>query len=398
MKIVAIVAEYNPFHYGHLHQIETIRKTFGEDTAIIAVMSGNYTQRGELALMNKVERAKCALACGVNLVLELPFPYSMSSAEHFANAAVHIIDSLGVVDVLSFGSECGSLEILKTACKRLNQPEFLSRRQNLIHQNKKIGYASANETVYRELYGEDGFVFSSNNILSLMYLQALDRLNSNILSHTLKRVGNAYNDISLDSRIASASAIREGIYKNTEGVFDYCPLPVKKHLMDAMEKGDLLLSISRLDSAVLSHLLLNTSSSCPVHEGEDGLYNRLLKSVQKASSIPDLITLSETKKYTTARIRRVLWNSIIGVTSSNVKTLPCFTQLLASDSLGQAILKRTKKTAKIQILTKPTRYDKQNLLLKSQVEMSHKMDMLYAIALGHPSSEALTYTPFIKVD
>ena len=82
MKIVAIVAEYNPFHYGHLYQIETIRKTFGEDTAIIAVMSGNYTQRGELALLNKVERAKCALACGVNLVLELPFPYSMSSAEH----------------------------------------------------------------------------------------------------------------------------------------------------------------------------------------------------------------------------------------------------------------------------------------------------------------------------
>ena len=104
MKIVAIVAEYNPFHYGHLYQIETIRKTFGEDTAIIAVMSGNYTQRGELALLNKVERAKCALACGVNLVLELPFPYSMSSAEHFANAAIHIIDSLGVVDILSFGS------------------------------------------------------------------------------------------------------------------------------------------------------------------------------------------------------------------------------------------------------------------------------------------------------
>ena len=165
-----------------------------------------------------------------------------------------------------------------------------------------------------------------------------------------------------------------------------------------MSENRLLLSTSRLNSAVLSHLMLNASKSCAIHDGEDGLYNRLLRSAQRASSIPDLIALTETKKYTRARIRRVLWNSIIGVTSSNVRTLPCFTQLLASDSLGHAILKRTKKTAKIHILTKPTRYNKENPLLKCQVEMSHKMDMLYAIALGHSSSEALAYSPYIEKD
>ena len=119
MKIIAIVSEYNPFHLGHLYQIESIRKTYGEEALIIAVMSGNYTQRGELALLDKVERAKFAVLCGVNLVLELPFPYSMASAEFFAKSAVHIINSLGVVDILSFGSECGSLDELCLVSERM---------------------------------------------------------------------------------------------------------------------------------------------------------------------------------------------------------------------------------------------------------------------------------------
>ncbi len=397
MKIVAIVAEYNPFHYGHLYQIKNIRKVYGQDAVIIAVMSGNYTQRGELALLDKFERAKCAVLCGVNLVLELPFPYSMSSAQHFANSAVHIINSLNVVDILSFGSECGSLEVLDCVSQRMEDDAFLSARQSLMDNNKKLGFASANEAAYRSMYGDDEFTFSSNNTLALMYLQALKQCQSNITPHTVKRIGNAYNDLSLTQQYASASAIRQGLLNDVKNILDYCPPPTQHSLMEAKKNGNLLFSPSRLDSAVISHFLLNSSDSILVHEGEDGLYNRLLRNARKASTISDLITLSETKKYTKARIRRVLWNSLIGVTSSNVTTRPRFTQLLASDALGLAILKRTKKTATIKILTKPTRYDKSDPILVSQVEMSHKMDMFYSLAkTGHSASEAVTSSPFIK--
>ena len=124
MKTVAIISEYNPFHNGHLYQIEKVREHFGDDTAIIAIMSSNFTQRGDVAIMDKWARAESAVRCGVNLVLELPFPYSMSSAEFFAKAGVHIADSIGVVDVIAFGSESGDITHLVETARNLSSREL----------------------------------------------------------------------------------------------------------------------------------------------------------------------------------------------------------------------------------------------------------------------------------
>ena len=125
MKTVAIISEYNPFHSGHVYQIRRIREDFGEDTRIVAIMSGNYTQRGHIAMMDKSARAKMAVLCGANLVLELPFPYSMGSAEIFAKAGVAIAEGIGQIDVLSFGSECGNLSLLKETAERMQKKEFI---------------------------------------------------------------------------------------------------------------------------------------------------------------------------------------------------------------------------------------------------------------------------------
>ena len=136
MKTVAIISEYNPFHSGHEYQIQKIREEFGADTRIIAIMSGNYTQRGEMAIMDKSLRAECAVRCGVNLVLELPFPFSSSSAEFFSRSGVKIAHSLGVVDYLSFGSECGSIEELVNAAKNMSSKEYKALlKQNLAAKN-----------------------------------------------------------------------------------------------------------------------------------------------------------------------------------------------------------------------------------------------------------------------
>ena len=181
-------------------------------------------------------------------------------------------------------------------------------------------------------------------------------------------------------------------------MLSYVPTPARDELAAAYQGAQLLLSPERLYSAVISHLLINTPDPDSVYEGEDGLYNRLVKNASKAKSLSDLITLSETKKYTRARIRRVIFNALIGVTSSDVRKAPAYTQLLASDASGLAILKKAKKTASIPILTKPSRTADLPPEVQAQLKRSWQLDVYYSLALGegHDASEALTFTPFVK--
>ncbi|MBR2431756.1 MAG: nucleotidyltransferase family protein, partial [Clostridia bacterium] len=154
---VAIISEYNPFHSGHEYQINAIREELGSDTEIIAVMSGNFTQRGELALADKYLRAEWAVRCGVNLVLELPFPYSMSSAEIFARSAVSIIKSLNVVDMISFGSESGDAKALTEIAENMLKDEYKSAFDSLksSEEYKNLGYPALCEEAYKKAFNSD---------------------------------------------------------------------------------------------------------------------------------------------------------------------------------------------------------------------------------------------------
>ena len=169
MKTVAIICEYNPFHSGHLCQMRCIREQFGENTRIVAIMSGNFTQRGDVAFLDKSARAKMALACGANLVLELPFPYSMGSAEIFCEAGVRIADALGCVDLLSFGSECGDLTVLVSAAKIASSDAFKARIDALEKEHPALGYAALCEMALAEALGAEKTkaLLSPNNILAL---------------------------------------------------------------------------------------------------------------------------------------------------------------------------------------------------------------------------------------
>ena len=171
MKTVATICEYNPFHRGHEYHLSEIKRQFGEDIAVIAIMSGNYTQRGEIAIADKYLRAECAVRAGVNLVLELPFPHSSSSAEFFASAGVKIADSIGVVDYLSFGSEIGDISLLSDIAQDMSSDEYKAALSNFIldDKNAAVGYPRACECVYEALYNKklSSGVFSPNNITSL---------------------------------------------------------------------------------------------------------------------------------------------------------------------------------------------------------------------------------------
>lgn len=404
MKTAAIITEYNPFHKGHEYQINKTRELLGEDTAIIAIMSGNFTQRGELAIADKTVRAAAAVLGGVNLVLELPFPYSMSSAEFFARSGVHIATRLGVVDYLVFGSELGDTEKLTEIAENMNSKEFLRKLKELEDSigNQSLGYPKMCELAYSELFLGSNFsnIFSPNNILALEYIKALINEKSNIKPLSIKRVGAGYNDgFCKEKDFQSASAIREKMAEDAYSALDYLPKSTNSVFLKAIRDGKMPSDTARLDLAVISQFRLNSpSDDVDIHDAGGGLYNRLLAMSEKTTSISSLASLSETKKYTNARIRRAIWNSYFGVTSSDVRTLPTYAQVLALDTVGRSLLQRIKKVSDYYIITKPSSYKELSEPAIRQKELCNKADSVFGLSLKNPNPGAfpITFTPYVK--
>ena len=404
MKVAAIIAEYNPFHSGHQYQIDTIRNRLGENTAIIAIMSGNFTQRGEPAIADKTVRAKAAVECGVNLVLELPFPFSMSSAELFAKSGVRIANEIGVVDYLVFGSESGNISELSNLSDIMMSEEYSLTLNTLCNASeyKEYGYPELCEMALSKIYGKNISceLYSPNNILAIEYIKALKSEKSSIIPYTIRREGAGYLDSHEDEKeFQSASSIRGKIMEKSRHAFDYVPQNAKNVFAEAILEGKMPSDPTRLDLAVISSFRLNSpSESVNIHDAGGGLYNRLCDMSAEATSISSLVSLAETKKYTKARIRRAIWNTYFGITSSEVKALPHYTQTLAMDAIGQSILKKIKKVSDFPVITKPSSYRDYNFDVILEKELSNKADSVYGLTLDVPNSGrfALKFTPYVK--
>ncbi len=396
MKTVAIISEYNPFHSGHEYQLKRIREDFGESTAIVAIMSGNFTQRGEVAFASKMQRAKAAVLAGVNLVLELPFPFSSSSAEIFAKSGVKIAEGIGA-DYLSFGSESGDINELSLVASAIVSDAFAEAFKAL-GENKGLGYPERCEIAYKKV-SDAKFEFSSNNILAVEYIKAINELNAKIKPHTIKRVGAEYTADSVKNAVHQSAMALRGAIKNNEDVFSYLPDATRTMMASLKDNGELPCDIERISSAFISYLRLNPpSQNQEIHDAGDGLYNRLYNESFKANDISTLLLRTETKNYTKSRIRRALLNVFFGVTSSDVKTLPTYTQILAMDSIGTQILKKTRKSRDIQVLTKPSDYKAFDEAALRQKQLSDKADSIFELTKPVPKdgASALTFTPFVK--
>ena len=404
MKVAAIISEYNPFHLGHKYQIDKIREVLGNDTAIIAIMSGNYTQRGEIAVTDKTIRAASAVECGVNLVLELPFPFSMSSAEFFAKSGVRIANAIGVVDYLVFGSESGDIRELSDIAAVMCSAEYQLMLDTIKEapEYKEYGYPELCEIALSKVYGKEitREHLSPNNILGIEYIKALSSESSSILPMTVRREGAGYNDIlNPMAEYQSASAIREELSDNNTSALDYVPENAKKVYEKAIQDGKMPSDIARLDLAIITSFRLSSpKESVEIHDAQGGLYNRLCDMSAEANSISSLTSLSETRKYTKARIRRAIWNSYFGVTSSDVRTLPLYTQVLAMDTVGRSVLKRIKKMSDFPVITKPSSYKEYGEEVIRQKAISNKADSVYGLALKNVNSGRfpLTFTPYVK--
>ena len=213
MKIVGLIAEYNPFHNGHQYHIEKARKITGAD-AVIVVMSGDFVQRGTPAIMPKHLRTEAALKGGASVVIELPVCYATGSAEYFAYGAVSILEKLGCVDAICFGSECGSIEVLQDLAKIIhNEPKQYKESLNL-YLRQGDSFPLARQKAMKDFLKSNvanSILGEPNNILGIEYLKALYRLDSNIKPYTIQRVGSHYHDDYLQNTFSSASAIRKAM-------------------------------------------------------------------------------------------------------------------------------------------------------------------------------------------
>lgn len=399
---VAIISEYNPFHSGHGYQIKAIREEFGSDTEIIAVMSGNFTQRGELAIADKYLRSEWAVRCGVNLVLELPFPYSMSSAEIFARAAVNIIKSIGIVDVISFGSESGNVDALIEVAENMLKNEYKTAFSELSKSSdtKNLGFPALSEAAYIKAFSKDTNILKEpNNILAIEYIKAVRELKVPIKIHTVKRLGAGFLSEKIsDERFQSAMSIRNALYNNENNYINSIPEEIRTSFAEKLSEKEFPIDESKLSSAIISHFRLNTHDGRSIFDAGGGLYCRLKNASVEAADIKTLVSSTETKKFTNARIKRALWYSFFGVTSSDVKVLPCFSQVLAFDQKGRSLLKSIKSKSDFPLITKPSATDSLDSNAKKQKMLLDKADSVFQLAKPKAVSgaDALRRTPFVK--
>ncbi len=394
MKTFAVISEFNLFHRGHETLLQRIRRHFGEDTCIIAVMSGNYTQRGDIAFTDKFIRAEAAVQAGVNLVLELPFPFSASGADYFARAGVFIADALGGVDALAFGSECGDLARLQTIAERMTSPFFSAEIKRRTKTEKNKGYAKIQEECYASLYGDaDLPIFNKpNNILAIQYVKALAAFHSPIRPFTVERPDDYHQE---DPNMGiSSSAIRHAISEQgPASVAALIPEGALAVYEAAMKDGLLPTTLDRLSSPILAALRLSP------HKSRDDLANRLTSLAMGAETIQEVLSLASTKRYTNAHIRRSLWYHLFGVTSAELDAMPQYTQILAMDTIGQKKLSQCRRTAEISLLSKPADYRTLPKTAAEQAALSQRADSLYALASNPPraGSYAVLEKPYRKI-
>lgn len=331
MKTAAVVAEYNPFHSGHKYQLEQTRAA--GVTHIVAVMSGNFVQRGEAAIYDKYLRASAAVSCGADLVVELPLPWATGTAQTFARGAVGIAKSLGTVDMLSFGCENSDLPALERIADALYSEKYENIVSSMLSQNKT--FASIRQSAVEELCGGDvaKLLEKPNNILAVEYIAASKNMNCNFGFNAVSRVGDGYNETAYSGNgFASATAVRETIRKNH---FDSSLVPDEVKELYTADFS----SFSRLDSAVLSKLrTLSIEEIALAPDISEGLENRIYSAIREAVSVEDLLLKIKTKRYTAARIRRVILSLFLCVRATDSIGTPPYIRILACNEKGKEII------------------------------------------------------------
>ena len=342
MKHVGIICEYNPFHGGHAHLLRSVR----EAQTVICLMSGNFTQRGEAAILPPRSRAAMAMAAGADLVLELPFPYAAGSARYFASAGVRALQALGA-DTLAFGSESADLDTLLAAAKCTMEQEF---DEKLANGARDRGSAA----LYFDALGDDRV--PPNDILATEYARAVLDGGERMALHPVLRLGTGYHDTKITDAYPSATALRAKL-REGEDITELLPCEVRE-IWQAEARRWGIAETGRLGASLLARLRAMEAASAFDEKKEiadcgGGLLERLIYAAANATDYQTLCRAAATKKYTDGRIRRALLYLLSGVTREDLTVPPSYLRLLAANERGRAFLAKTRKTRTVPVVTKP---------------------------------------------
>ncbi len=343
MKIVGLIVEYNPLHYGHLYHIEETKKRLKPD-CLIAVMSGNVVQRGEIAITDKFTRAKMALEAGVDLVIELPSIYTLQNADIFAKASVSILHHLGVTDIC-FGSEDGDIESLKGIAATLDSDAY--HEQLKLHLSKGNSFPTSSHKAMQEVHQHDSYDLP-NNILGIQYVRAVQSINSKINLHTIKRIASGYyDDILADTHIQSASAVRSLIHQN-EGISKYVPLYVEKNLQNRA-----IINYKDFFPYIKYKILSSDADELhSIYGMDEGIEHRLIDEALEAIDYDDFVKRVISRRYTHARLNRLFMHLLFGIKKQHLElTAIPYIRILGMNEVGQSYLSNIKHDINTELIT-----------------------------------------------
>ena len=402
-KVLGIVGEYNPFHNGHLYHLEESKKITGS-TYTVAIMSGNFTQRGSTSLVDKWSKAEMAIQNGIDLVIELPVLYATSSAENFADGAVKILDSLKVVDYISFGTETSDVDTLdKLAAVLYKEPQ--KYKTLLSHElNKGISFPKARENALM-MYLNDirkyvNVLSSPNNILGIEYLKALKKYKSNIQPVSIARYEAGYNDISYSGNIASATAIRN-IVKN--GGFDILrrllPAPSYSILLENIKQGHVVPDLSVFEKQIIYNLRkMDVSEIANLPDVSEGLEFAIKNAANSCNTIEEFLNIIKSKRYTSTRIQRILLYSLLGITKKDMelskKSVP-YIRVLGLNTRGKFLISEiAKANPKLEIITSVKKFvdSNSNKTLQTMLDKDIWATNVYTIGYEYDSWNNLDFT------
>ena len=414
MTVVGFITEYNPFHFGHKYHLEeSIKKTKADYS--IAIMSGSFLQRGEPSFIDKWTKAKMAIDNGVDLVLELPFIFSTQSAELFAYGGIKLLDSLNIVDYISFGSETGDLEPLNTLASILAvEPGFYKEK---LKYNLSLGLSYSvsrsnalndyiNEYQLDNTYNYKEILNKSNNILAIEYLKSLINIDSKIKPVTIKRSGKDYNDLNLSNDFASATGIRNSITNNgLPSIKDLVPLETYYHLEEYLQKYHRFNLLENYNQ-ILLYLIRTTEIEKlkSLLDMEPGLENRIVNYGYKSNNIREIINSTVTKRYPRTRIQRLFIHLLNQLDKNTFWELyniyPSYIRILGARKNGLTLINKIKENSLLPIITKFADYKHfKNTSLEKILMLDKKATDIFF--MGLESSVALSNmdyynSPYIK--
>lgn len=402
-KVLGIVAEYNPFHNGHLYHLEKSKQDTNSNYTV-AIMSGNFTQRGSTSLVDKWSKAEAAINSGIDLVLELPVLYATSSAENFAEGAIKILNSLNVVDYISFGAETDDIEILdKCADVLFHEPK--KYKTLLTHElSKGVSFPKARENalmMYLNNIRKFANVLSSpNNILAIEYLKAMKKLKSNLQPYSIQRYEVGYNDLTYTKNTASSTAIRNMIKNDGfTALSGLMPSSSYAILMKNIKCGHIIPDISVFEKQIIYALRkMTTSEIADLPDVSEGLEFAIKNAANSCNTFAEFMNIIKSKRYTSTRIQRILVYALLGITKKDIalsKRVQPYIRVLGLNKRGKFLISEiAKANPKLEIITSVKRFTEgnSNKSLQSMLDKDILATNVYTIGFDDDSWSNLDFT------